>query len=153
MKTIPYFIIAILLFVIWSNSCNSETKKEIKYVSVKSTSGKATFEKPKQKVVTDQNKKEVVKGQKPIIINLSQKEKDIFELKINKLLKEIDSVDLAFMNANDSLQQIIYKQCNQLNVFNDSLDNENVLIKYYGLTKGTLENITIDWILKEKKYQ
>jgi len=60
MKTIPYFIIAILLFVIWSNSCNSETKKEIQYVTVKSTSGKENFEKPKQVVVTDQNKNTII---------------------------------------------------------------------------------------------
>lgn len=153
MKTenIKSILLVVCVIVIWFNSCKSEIQTEPQEIIIKKTSGKATYDKPKQVVVTDQNKKEVVKGKNPVIINLTQKEKDAFELKINKLLKEKDSLDLIFMSANDSLHQIIYKQCNQINVFNDSLDNDDVLIKYYGLTKGTLETITIDWTVKQKK--
>ena len=146
MKTIPYFIIAILLFVIWSNSCNSETKKEIKYVTVKSTSGKATFEKPKQKVVTDQNKKEVV--------NLKDKsENEFLQNEIDRILEENKKLLDELALKNESEVKEAYSDAIAINYFERKIDNDTVKIDVYGLTRGTIETMQIDWKTKERKQE
>lgn len=146
MKTIPYFIIAILLFVIWSNSCNSETKKEIKYVSVKSTSGKATFEKPNQKLVTDQNKKEVV--------NLKDKsENEFLQKEIDRILEENKKLLDELALKNESEVKEAYIDAIDINYFERKIDNDTVKIDVYGLTRGTIETMQIDWETKERKQE
>lgn len=146
MKTIPYFIIAILLFVIWSNSCNSETKKEIQYVTVKSTSGKATFEKPKQKVVTDQNKKKVV--------NLKDKsENEFLQNEIDRILEENKKLLDELALKNESEVKEAYSDAIDINYFERKIDNDTVKIDVYGLTRGTIETMQIDWETKERKQE
>lgn len=146
MKTIPYFIIAILLFVIWSNSCNSETKKEIKYVTVKSTSGKATFEKPNQKVVKDQNKKEVV--------NLKDKsENEFLQNEIDRILEENKKLLDELALKNESEVKEAYSDAIAINYFERKIDNDTVKIDVYGLTRGTIETMQIDWETKERKQE
>ena len=153
MKTIPYFIIAILLFVIWSNSCNSETKKEIQYVTVKSTSGKETFEKPKQVIVTDQNKNSVIPKKDKDNNQFLKKDNEFLQKEIDKLLKYNDSLLNALVLLDDKELKEAYSNAIAINYFERKIDNDTVKIDVYGLTRGTIETMQIDWETKERKQE
>lgn len=74
-----------------------------------------------------------------------------YQNEINKLLKENDDLDNAFHNANDSLQQIIYRQAIQLNEFTHTWDNDTLKATVSGISRGEVQSIKLDYTIKSQK--
>ena len=68
---------------------------------------------------------------------------------INRLLKEYNDLDAAFANANDSLQQIIYKQTIAPKLFSHTFDNDTLKATVKGIVaNGEVDKLKLDYTIK-----
>lgn len=145
-ENIKTLLIVFLIGLFWFKSCNSETKTETKYIKVKSVSGKATFEKPKQTVVTDQNKKQIPELK-------SKSDNEFLQNEIDRLLSENKILIDELSTKSEAEIKEIYSEAIDVNYFERKIDNDTVKIDVYGLTRGTIETMQIDWKVKERKQE
>lgn len=68
-------------------------------------------------------------------------------LKANKKLSEI------YNSQNDSIKKGLYEKAIQLNAFNQKFEDSLTKIDIYGVSRGTVESLGVDYILKERKIQ
>lgn len=139
--------LAIFFLLLWFKGCSGDGHKT---TTIKTKEVKGTFEavKPAQKPIdtnhiVNVNKK--VFGQ-----NLSKKELDFWKAEAERLFKENQDLDQAFMNANDSLQQIIYRQAITLNAFNHTFDNDTISATVKGIVRGEIQSIKLDYKIKPR---
>ena len=71
------------------------------------------------------------------------------QAEINRLLKEYNDLDAAFANANDSLQQIIYKQTIKPKLFSHTFDNDTINATVKGIVaNGEVDKLKLDYTIK-----
>jgi hypothetical protein len=140
-------VVLAIMIILWFKGCGGDGDKVI---TIKTPEVKGTFApvKPEHKVIdtnhiVNVNKK--VFGQ-----NLSKKELAFWKTEAERLFKENQEMDQAFMNANDSLQQIIYSQAIRLNTFNHKFDNDTISATVKGIVRGEIQSIKLDYKIKPR---
>lgn len=139
--------IAVFFLLLWFKSCDNKPEKVT--VVLPEVKGKFEAVKPVQKPlnhIVDVNKK--VFGQ-----NLSKKELEYWKAEAERLFKENQEMDQAFMNANDSLQQLLYKNAITIRSFNHQFDNDTLSATVKGLIRGEIQNIALDYTIKSRKIE
>lgn len=139
--------LAILFLLLWFKGCSGNAEKTDKVI-VPEVKGSFEAVKPQQKPV---NTNHIVNVNKKVFgQNLSKKELEFWKAEAERLFKENQDLDQAFMNANDSLQQIIYRQAITLNAFNHTFDNDTVLATVKGIVRGEIQSIKLDYKIKAR---
>lgn len=141
-------VIVVLAILLFFKDCNGNGKTTTT-VTIPEVKGKFEAVKPEQKPVNhivDVNKK--VFGQ-----NLSKKELAFWKAEAERLFKENQEMDQAFMNANDSLQQLLYKNAITIKAFNHTFDNDTLSATVTGLVRGEVQKIKLDYTIKERKIE
>jgi hypothetical protein len=139
--------LAVFFIFLWFKSCGNQPDKIP--VNLPEVKGKFEAVNPEQKPVNhivDVNKK--VFGQ-----NLSKKELEYWKAEAERLFKENQEMDQAFMNANDSLQQLLYKNAISIKAFNHKFDNDTLSATVKGLVRGEIQNIALDYKIKSRKIE
>jgi hypothetical protein len=141
-------VIVVLAILLFFKDCNGNGKTTTT-VTIPEVKGKFEAVKPEQKPVNhivDVNKK--VFGQ-----NLSKKVLAFWKAEAERLFKENQEMDQAFMNANDSLQQLLYKNAITIKAFNHTFDNDTLSATVTGLVRGEVQKIKLDYTIKERKIE
>lgn len=140
----------IFLFFFCCNGGSSTTT-----VTIPAVSGTMEIVKPKNNpIVINANK--TANMQKSFGQNLSNYDKseyDKLQKRLQELMKENESLDNAFQYANDSLQQVIYRQAIQLNAFTHTWDNDTLKATVSGISRGVVQSIKLDYTIKERKQE
>lgn len=139
-------VIGALIAALFIKSCENPTVKETITVEVPESKGTFKAVKPEQKPlnhIVDVNKK--VFGQ-----NLSNKELEYWKAEAERLFKENQEMDQVFMNANDSLQQLLYKNAISIKAFNHKFDNDTLSATVKGLVRGEVQSIKLDYTIKKR---
>lgn len=143
-KSIPYIIIAVLVFLLWTKSCNSK-KPEPKIIEVEVPAQSGDFE-PKEPVHT------------PIVHNPTQS-KDSIEIKwkekenpINqKLIQENRQLLAKYKNAKDSLKRYkMYVQAVQLRDFQTHFEDDYIDLTISGKVQGKIKSIKPKYTIKPR---
>jgi len=139
--------LAIFFLLLWFKGCSGDGDKVIK---IKTPEVKGTFEavKPEHNPLSKTNKSKI--DNKNFGQNLSKKELEFWKAEAERLFKENQGLDQAFMNANDSLQQIIYRQAITLNAFNHTFDNDTISATVKGIVRGEIQSIKLDYKIKPR---
>jgi hypothetical protein len=140
--------IAVFFLLLWFKSCDNKPEK----VTVVLPEVKAKFEavEPEQIVISD---KKTANVQKAFGQNLSKKELEYWKAEAERLFKENQEMDQAFMNANDSLQQLLYKNAITIKSFNHQFDNDTLSATVKGLVRGEIQSIALDYKIKSRKIE
>jgi hypothetical protein len=141
----------VLIFVyIWFRSCDNPTVKKTITVEAPEVKGKFEAVKPEQVVISD---KKTANMQKAFGQNLSKKELEYWKTEAERLFKENQEMDQAFKNANDSLQQLLYKKAISINAFSHNFNNDTLSATVKGLVRGEIQNIALDYKIKSRKIE
>jgi hypothetical protein len=81
---------------------------------------------------------------------IDNSENEFLQGEINRLLKEYDEMDLAFANANDSLQQLLYRNAISINEFQTDFDNDTLTASVKGLVRGEVQTLGLKYTIKER---
>lgn len=154
-KKILLGIIAIALILFFMpTDCSCRGKKEIVVPEIK---GSTTIVNPESKPITNvdsvfnsSNNSNSSTGTKNAQV---QKEAEYWKAEAKRLLAENQDMDNAFRNANDSLQQLLYSKAIQINSFTHTWDNDTLKATVFGISRGTVERIKLDYTIKERKIQ
>lgn len=84
-------------------------------------------------------------------VNFNNKELNLLKNEVIKLSNQNDSLKMAFKNASSEKKDSIYNEAISLNEFSKEFKNEDLFIKASGIARGTVEFITLDYELKQKK--
>ena len=82
---------------------------------------------------------------------MDKKEKEFLQGEIDRLGREYDLMDEAFANANDSLQQLLYKDAITVNEFRTDFDNDTLSATAYGLVRGEVQTLGLKYKIKSKE--
>lgn len=140
--------IAVFFLLLWFKSCDNKPEKVT--VVLPEVKGKFEAVKPEQIVISD---KKTANVQKAFGQNLSKKELEYWKAEAERLFKENQEMDQAFMNANDSLQQLLYKNAITIKSFNHQFDNDTLSATVKGLVRGEIQSIAIDYTIKSRKIE
>lgn len=146
-KTIfPYFICALLLgWIVYDCSgTGPEKPKMSKPVHGKSEIKTAVTHTP---VSLPNQGVHIIKEYLPGV-NLSASEKKQYETEIERILKANDSIHLAFMNANDSMQLEILKRETKLQVYTQKYSDTLIDISATGLVSGKINSMQFHYTIK-----
>lgn len=143
---IGFIGIVIFFAVLWFKSCGNDPEK----VTYEQPEVKGGFEvvKPNQTTLSENDKSKITKttfGQ-----NLSNKELEYWKAEAERLFKENQEMDQAFMNTNDSLQQLLYKNAISIKAFNHKFDNDTLSATVKGLVRGEVQSIKLDYTIKKR---
>ena len=137
---IIYTVIAIFLVLFWFKGCKGNTE----IISLKIPVVKGRF-----------------KALKPIhdtlFLTKFVKSKSIasndefLQSEVDRLLKEYNSLNESFANANDSLQQIIYSQAIKPKSFTHNFNNDTINATVSGIVKGEVDRLKLNYTIKERK--
>ena len=137
-------VFIVILFFFKGCGGNGEKTVPVKLPKVK---GKLEAVKPEQIVISD---KKSANLQKAFGQNLSKKEREFLLAEISKLLAENGKLEQEFMNANDSLMQVIYSKAIELKYFNHKWDNDTISATVKGIVRGEIQNIALDYTIKSR---
>ena len=141
--------LAVFFIFLWFKSCGNQPDKIP--VNLPEVKGKFEAVKPEQKPLAENDLSKIDKntfGQ-----NLSKKELEYWKAEAERLFKENQEMDQAFMNANDSLQQLLYKNAISIKAFNHKFDNDTLSATVKGLVRGEIQNIALDYKIKSRKIE
>jgi hypothetical protein len=141
--------LAVFFIFLWFKSCGNQPDKIP--VNLPEVKGKFKAVKPEQKPLAENDLSKIDKntfGQ-----NLSKKELEYWKAEAERLFKENQEMDQAFMNANDSLQQLLYKNAISIKTFNHKFDNDTLSATVKGLVRGEIQNIALDYKIKSRKIE
>lgn len=143
--------LAVFFIFLWFKSCDNPTVTKTVTVEAPEVKGKFKAVKPEQKPLAENDLSKIDKntfGQ-----NLSKKELEYWKAEAERLFKENQEMDQAFMNANDSLQQLLYKNAISIKAFNHKFDNDTLSATVKGLVRGEIQNIALDYKIKSRKIE
>lgn len=141
--------IAVFFLLLWFKSCDNKPEKVT--VVLPEVKGKFEAVKPLQKPLV---KNDLSKNDKQFFgQNLSKKELEYWKAEAERLFKENQEMDQAFMNANDSLQQLLYKNAITIKSFNHQFDNDTLLATVKGFVRGEIQSIALDYTIKSRKIE
>jgi hypothetical protein len=143
-------VIVALIVALFFKSCDNPTVKKTMTVETPEVKGKFEVVKPEQIVISD---KKTANVQKAFGQNLSKKELEYWKAEAERLFKENQEMDQAFMNANDSLQQLLYKNAITIKSFNHQFDNDTLSATVKGLVRGEIQSIALDYKIKSRKIE
>lgn len=133
-------IIAVLMLLFWFKGCNLNTKT----IPVTIPEVKGTFKAVKP--IHDTLFLTKFIKSKPVTSN-----DEFLQSEVDRLLKEYNSLNESFANANDSLQKIIYSQAIKPKSFTHTFNNDTIKATVSGIVKGELDRLKLDYIIKERK--
>lgn len=139
--------LAVFIVILFFKGCGGNGEKTVP-VKLPEVKGKLEAVKPEQKPlsVNDKSKNDnFVFGQ-----NLSKKEREFLLAEISKLLAENGKLEQEFMNANDSLMQVIYSKAIELKYFNHKWENDTISANVKGIVRGEIQNIALDYTIKSR---
>lgn len=139
--------LAVFIVILFFKGCGGNGEKTVP-VKLPEVKGKIEAVKPEQKPlsVNDKSKNDkFVFGQ-----NLSKKEREFLLAEISKLLAENGKLERDFMNANDSLMQVIYSKAIELKYFNHKWENDTISATVKGIVRGEIQNIALDYTIKSR---
>lgn len=133
-------IIAVLMLLFWFKGCNLNTKT----IPVTIPEVKGTFKAVKP--IHDTLFLTKFVKSKPLTSN-----DEFLQKEVDRLLKEYNSLNESFANANDSLQKIIYSQAIKPKSFTQTFNNDTIKATVSGIVKGEVDRLKLDYIIKERK--
>lgn len=139
--------LAVFIVILFFKGCGGNGEKTVP-VKLPEVKGKLEAVKPEQKPlsVNDKSKNDnFVFGE-----NLSKKEREFLLAEISKLLAENGKLEQEFMNANDSLMQVIYSKAIELKYFNHKWENDTISATVKGIVRGEIQNIALDYTIKSR---
>lgn len=147
-KRILLIAAAVVIFLFFMpTDCSCNGKKDTVVPEIKGTMPAA---KPESKPIV---------STEPIFVNTgvknrtSEKEVAYWKAEAKRLLDENQDMDNAFRNANDSLQQLLYSKAIQINSFTHTWDNDTLKATVFGISRGEVQSIKLDYTIKERKIQ
>lgn len=142
-------VIIILFFCLWK-SCggNSIIQKGTVTVAVAERSGKFEPVKPIQATIQSKTSEKDIQT---ILNTQNDKEVKFWKSESERLLAENQLLDDAFSRANDSLQQIIYRQAVAIQAYSKTFENDTLKIDVKGLVRGEIQSMQVDWKIKSFK--
>jgi hypothetical protein len=143
-------VIVVLAILLFFKDCKGNGKTTTT-VTIPEVKGKFEAVKPEQKPLAENELSKIDK--KTFGQNLSKKELEYWKAEAERLFKENQEMDQAFMNANDSLQQLLYKNAITIKAFNHTFDNDTLSATVTGLVRGEVQKIKLDYTIKERKIE
>lgn len=138
--SIPYIIIAALIFLLWMKSCNGEKTEAIK-IDVPTVSGTIVKTEIKHDTIYVQN--EVVKT----LIKTGSKT----QAEIESLVNENISLMNDFFATKDSLKQAtLYADAIKIKSFSTPYEDDNIKGTMRGIVRGEVKTILLDYTTKPK---
>lgn len=138
--------LAVFIVILFFKGCGGNGEKTVP-VKLPEVKGKLEAVKPEQIVISDKKSANLQKAFKQ---NLSKKEREFLLAEISKLLAENGKLEQEFMNANDSLMQVIYSKAIDLKYFNHKWDNDTISATVKGIVRGEIQNIALDYTIKSR---
>lgn len=138
--------LAVFIVILFFKGCGGIGEKNVP-VKLPEVKGKFEAVKPEQIVISD---KKTANLQKAFGQNLSKKEREFLLAEISKLLAENGKLEQEFMNANDSLMQVIYSKAIELKYFNHKWENDTISATVKGIVRGEIQNIALDYTIKRR---
>lgn len=138
--------LAVFIVILFFKSCGGDGEKTVP-VKLPEVKGKFEAVKPEQIIISDKKSANV---QKVFGQNLSKKEREFLQSEIDRLLTENGKLEQEFMNANDSLMQVIYAKAIELKYFNHKWENDTISATVKGIVRGEIQNIALDYTIKSR---
>jgi hypothetical protein len=137
-RTIPYFIIAILVLIIWlQNSCEPNTETETVTVTVPAVTGSFKPEKPIHDTI--KIPKEILKWKEVKVEIENPINMEIF----NKYTKAKDSME----------RMAILLKAIEIKEFSKDFEDDDIKIIANGKVQGEVKDIGFDYTIKERKLE
>ena len=138
----------VLLFLfLWFKGCSDNNKQPIASVIVPEVKGNFKPVTPEQTPVS--SKMEPTKKN-----NFGQNQSNEFlQNQISQLLSENDKLNLAYLNASDSLKKALYDKSIQINSFTHTWNNDTIQATASGIVRGEVQSIGLKYTIKERRVQ
>lgn len=147
-KAIKYVLFALVFHFIlsWFDGCSSKPNSVVKQkVKTPEISGKFEPKKPESLPIEIK--------QTPI----SETKKDGLVYKENplnkRLVEENEKLKMDFVKMDDPLKSISYNKAIELNKFSTNFEDENLKLTIEGIVRGSVEEITPSYIIKEREQE
>lgn len=139
--------LAVFILILFFKGCGGNGEKTVP-VKLPDVKGKFEAVKPKQTTI----KSDQIPDVRKVIQykDLSKKEREFLLTEISKLLAENGKLEQEFMNANDSLMQVIYSKAIELKYFNHKWENDTISATVKGIVRGEIQNIALDYTIKSR---
>lgn len=142
LKNIAIAILSIAVIALSVYRC--EPTEKIITIKTPKVEGKFASKKPIQnKVLSTINKTEPTSTQ-------HNAENEFLQQEINKLLSEQDQQEKEFLNANDSLKNLLFIKAIELKEFKSQFEDENIKIDIAGYVAGEIKSVAPTYTIKPK---
>jgi len=150
-KILLLAFLIIVCFLFWKSCQNDEVKDNTITVTVPEQKGSFDAVKPEQNIVSTQPTS-VLNDLSTEALSDDSKQSYEKDLLINKLLRQNDSLSLAFAKLqNDSLKTAAYNEAIAIREYKHSFEDSAVKIDVSGLVRGEIQSMSCDWKAKERK--
>lgn len=137
--------ILVLAFFLWDAKCGSKEVGETVEVPIKEKAGKFKAVKPESKPIPEP--KIIYRDNPTVKEDLTVQNDTVNE----RLFIENVILRQKFKSASDSLKLAKYDKAIELNDFDKTLENDTIKIYVFGKSRGTVEDLGIDWKIKPSK--
>lgn len=140
--------IAILFIILWFQGCFDHKTDDTIIIETKPIKVITPAGKPKSIIIHD-----TVFIKKLFPQDISKKDADYYKSETKRVLAEYDSLDLAFRNANDSLQQVIYEKSIQPKAFTQTWETDTLKSTVFGMHSGEIFSMQLKSEIKSRKQE